>query len=89
MVECFFRDLSVYRLRQGVFPSLPDLITALEKYLALHNQALKPFVWTAQAKDILAKVTRGRKSRAVAKNSTDSNVMRTKLHYTRDGDRGL
>ena len=61
MVERFFRDLSVNRLRRGVFHSLPDLITALEKYLALHNQAPKPFVWTAQAKDILAKVTRARK----------------------------
>jgi hypothetical protein len=41
--------------------SLPDLITAVEKYLTLHNQAPKPFVWTAQAKDIPAKVTRARK----------------------------
>jgi hypothetical protein len=59
-----------------VFHSLPDLITALEKYLALHNQAPKPFVWTAQAKDIPAKVTRARKK------LHHSNVMLIKLHCT-------
>ncbi len=60
MVERFFRDLSVTRLRRGVFHSLPELIAALEKYLLQHNKEPKPSIWTAQAKDILAKVTRAR-----------------------------
>jgi transposase len=60
MVERFFRDLTVNRLRRGVFHSLPDLVAALEKYLAQHNKEPKPFIWTAQAKDILAKVDRAR-----------------------------
>ena len=61
MVERFFRDLTVNRLRRGVFRSLPELIAALERYLAQHNKAPKPFIWTATAKDILSKVTRARK----------------------------
>jgi transposase len=61
MVERFFRDLTVNRLRRGVFHSVPELVTALEKYIAQHNKAPKPFIWTAKAKDILAKVTRARK----------------------------
>jgi transposase len=64
MVERFFRDLTVNRLRRGVFHSLPELIAALEKYLAHHNKEPKPFIWTANAKDILSKVTRARKKLA-------------------------
>ena len=61
MVERFFRDLTVNRLRRGVFRSLPELIQALEKYLVQHNKEPKPFIWTAKAQDILSKVTRARK----------------------------
>jgi transposase len=61
MVERFFRDLTVNRLRHGVFHSVPELVTALEKYIAQHNRQPKPFIWTAKANDILAKVARARK----------------------------
>jgi len=60
MVERFFRDLTVNRLRRGVFHSVEELVTALEKYLTLHNQAPSPFIWTAKATDILMKVKRAR-----------------------------
>lgn len=39
---------------------VPDLIAAIEAYLNAHNTNPKPFVWTATAEDILAKVERGR-----------------------------
>jgi transposase len=58
MVERFFRDLTSERLRQGVFRSVPELTAAIKEYIALHNQNPKPFVWTARAHDILAKVIR-------------------------------
>ena len=61
MVERFFRDLTVNRLRRGVFHSVADLVQALESYIAHHNRDPKPFIWTAKANDILAKVTRARK----------------------------
>jgi transposase len=61
MVERFFRDLSEQRLRRGIFCSVPELIQAVDQYLAGHNQDPKPFIWTAQASDILAKVQRSRK----------------------------
>jgi transposase len=60
MVERFFRDLTVNRLRRGVFHSVPELVAALEKYIAQHNKEPKPFIWTAKATDILAKVARAR-----------------------------
>ena len=61
MVERFFRDLSEQRLRRGVFHSVPELIQAVEDYVDGHNQSPKPFIWTAQASDILEKVRRARK----------------------------
>lgn len=60
MVERFFRDLSEQRLKRGVFKSVGELTQAVEGYIAQHNDYPKPFVWTAKAKDILAKVKRAR-----------------------------
>jgi hypothetical protein len=53
-------DLTTKRLRRSVFLSVPELVAALEKYLANHTEAPTPFVWTAEAKDIM-KVKRAQK----------------------------
>lgn len=58
MVERFFRDLTSNRLRRGVFRSLDELTDALDLYVDQHNANPKPFIWTAKATDILAKVLR-------------------------------
>ena len=58
MVERFFRDLSTERLERGVFRSVPELITAIQDYVSVHNKNPKPFIWTAKAADILQKVIR-------------------------------
>ena len=60
MVERFFRDITDKRIRRGVFTSVPELEAAINEYIAVHNANPKPFIWTAKASDILAKVTRGR-----------------------------
>lgn len=60
MVERFFRDLTQHRLRRGVFRSVLELIDALDEYVDQHNENPKPFIWTAKATDILAKVMRAR-----------------------------
>src|SRR5664279_2665841 len=60
LVERWFRELTDKALRRGVFHSVPDLIEKIEEYLDAHNDDPKPFVWTATADDILAKVARGR-----------------------------
>lgn len=60
MVERFFRDITDQRIRRGVFTSAPDLEAAINEYIAVHNAKPKPFIWTAKASDILAKVTRAR-----------------------------
>jgi transposase len=60
MVEIFFSHLTEKAIRRGIFHSVPDLITAIEAYLAAHNADPKPFTWTATTEQILEKVRRGR-----------------------------
>ena len=68
MVERFFRDITTEQLRRGVFRSVPELIAAIEEYIAAHNQNPKPFVWTAKANDILQKVIRANRRLGSKKN---------------------
>jgi transposase len=60
LVERWFRELTDKAIRRGVFRSVPELIAAIEAYLAAHNNDPKPFAWTASADEILEKVRRGR-----------------------------
>jgi transposase len=60
MVERFFRDITVRSLRRGVFRSVHELTGAIEAYIVSYNSNPTPFVWTAKAADILAKVSRAR-----------------------------
>jgi hypothetical protein len=58
----FFRDLTRNRLRRGVFRDLKELIIAIGSYIDRHNEGPKPFIWTAQAADILEKVKPARRT---------------------------
>jgi transposase len=60
MVERWFREITDKRIRRGVFRSVSELIDAIESYIEQHNRDPKPFVWTAGAGKILAKVKRAR-----------------------------
>jgi len=60
MVERFFRDITDKRIRRDSFTSVAELELAINLYVAHHNIAPKPFIWTASASDILAKVTRAK-----------------------------
>jgi len=56
MIERWFRDLTVRRIRRGVFHSVKELIEAIKSYLANHNNNPQIFTWTKDAETILAKV---------------------------------
>ena len=62
MVEIFFGRLTDKAIRRGIFHSVPDLIDAIQTYLAAHNENPNPFQWTATADQILEKVRRGRRT---------------------------
>ena len=70
MVERFFRDITTERLRRGVFTSVPELIAAINEYIAHHNTAPKPFIWTKTARDILQKVIRANSRLSSKQNAT-------------------
>jgi transposase len=55
-VERFFAALTEKRIRRGVFRSVAALEAAVTDYLEKHNQAPKPFVWTATADLIFKKI---------------------------------
>lgn len=60
LVERWFREITDKRIRRGTFRNVPQLIAAIEEFIQQHNHDSKPFVWTAQADAILAKVARAR-----------------------------
>ena len=60
MVERFFRDISENRIKRESFASVADLEQTIAHYIEHHNENPKPFIWTARAADILAKVTRAK-----------------------------
>ena len=70
MVERFFRDITTERLRRGVFTSVPELIGAIDEYIAHHNIQPKPFIWTKSARDILQKVIRANSRLSSKQNGT-------------------
>ncbi len=70
MVERFFRDITTDRLRRRVFTSVPELIEAIDKYIAHHNINPKPFIWTKSARDILQKVIRANDRLSSKQNAT-------------------
>jgi len=55
-VERFFAEITEKQIRRGVFRSVAALEKAIMEYLAAHNEAPKPFVWTAGADLILDRV---------------------------------
>ena len=70
MVERFFRDITTERLRRGIFTSVPELITAIDEYIAHHNAQPKQFIWTKSARDILQKVIRANNRLSSKQNAT-------------------
>jgi transposase len=58
-VEGYFAKLSKQRLKRGVFRSVAELQTAINRFIEETNQTPKPFVWTADPNKIIAAVRRG------------------------------
>jgi hypothetical protein len=60
LVQHWFRKLTDKALRRQAFHSVPDPIAPIQQYIDSHNDAPRPYIWTATAESILAKVARGR-----------------------------
>lgn len=57
-VEIWFNIITQRAIRRGTFRSVPDLVAKIESFVATYNRESKPFVWTATADSILAKIER-------------------------------
>jgi len=57
-VERWFGLLTQRQIKRGAHTSVGSLVTAIQEFLAAHNDDPKPFVWTKSADDILASIAR-------------------------------
>src|SRR5262249_30557478 len=55
-IEIWFGIITRQSIRRGTFASVTALITRIRDYTAHWNAGPKPFVWTATANEILAKL---------------------------------
>jgi len=85
MVERFFRDLTVRRLRRGAFRDVEELIMAIGAYIDQHNEQPRPFIWTAKAADILEKVKRARRSLDNPQSASRTTLVHRQTIYQRSG----
>ena len=64
LVERFFGELTQRQLRRLAVTSVDELIAAITRYIDRRNAHPTPFVWTATARQILAKVNKVNKTLA-------------------------
>lgn len=58
LVERFFAEITMKRIRRGSYSSVDDLEAAIYDYLLKHNAKPKPFVWSKTADNIIARERR-------------------------------
>jgi transposase len=58
LVERWFAELTMKRIRRGTFRSVPQLKAAIQEFIAAHQADPKPFAWTKSADEILASIAR-------------------------------
>lgn len=58
LVERFFALITQRAIRRGSFRSVKELIERIDHFVIHHNVDCKPFIWTATADSILAKIER-------------------------------
>jgi len=79
MVERWFRELTDKAIRRGVFFSVPDLEKAIADFLGAWNDNPRPFIWTANVGEIVAKLDRARKKlEAIKPGCTQPRMRKTK-----------
>lgn len=57
-VERWFGLVTQQAIRRGSFRSVPDLVGRIKQYTEHYNLTARPFVWTATADSIIAKIER-------------------------------
>ena len=71
LVEAFFSIITRQALRRGSFPTVADLIAAIERFIAAWNDRCTPFTWTKDPDTIIAKATHPRNRKTQQMSDTD------------------
>jgi len=58
LLERWFGIITQQAIRRGTFSSVKDLVNKIDQYVEHYNANSRPFVWTATAESIIAKVER-------------------------------
>jgi hypothetical protein len=79
LVEAFFSIITRQALRRGSFPTVADLIAAIERFIDAWNDRCAPFTWTKDPDTVIAKATdpRRRKTQQTSDTSTSPGLSRT------------
>lgn len=57
-VEIWFNIITQKAIRRGTFKSVNDLVSQIDHFVQHYNKETRPFIWTATADSILAKIKR-------------------------------
>jgi putative transposase len=57
-VEIWFNLITQQAIRRGTFTSVRELVAKMQQYIDNYNRHPRPFIWTATADSILAKIKR-------------------------------
>jgi transposase len=71
LVEAFFSIITRQALRRGNFPTVADLIAAIERFIDAWNDRCNPFTWTKDPDTIIAKATHPRNRNTKTTSDTD------------------
>jgi transposase len=71
LVEAFFSIITRQALRRGNFPTVADLIAAIERFIAAWNDRCRPFTWTKDPDTVIAKATDPRRRKTQTMSDTE------------------
>jgi transposase len=71
LVEVFFSIITRQALRRGSFPTVADLIAAIEHFIDAWNDRCTPFTWTKDPDTVIAKATHPRNRKTPQTSDTD------------------
>ena len=65
LVECFFSIITRQAIRRGTFTSVKELTATIGAFIDHWNEHPRPFTWTKDADEILAKINRAKAKTSV------------------------
>src|SRR5215208_8274560 len=71
LVEAFFSIITRQALRRGNFPTVADLIAAIEGFIAAWTNRCRPFTWTKDPDTVIAKATHPRRRNTKTTSDTE------------------